>query len=152
MPQPLPFWAMRGTRDELRNDVEEPIEPPCWIRVYSGAQAIARALSELKKDIYAYNSAIRATGYYLKPVHMAYRYVNGRKRVYEYYGRYWWKWVNKRMKYIGRSPPVSLPPPPKSPLEGLKIIRDGNDVILSCEQYDKFKHLFEGLAVAKEGL
>lgn len=136
----------------MSGDREEPIEPQCWVRVYGGARAIASALSELKRVIYAYNSSIRNTGYYLKPIHKAYGYVGGRRRVYEYYGRYWWKRVFQRLKYVGRHTPPGLPEPPRGPLDGLAVIRDGDDVIMSCEHYDRFKHLFEGLAVSREGV
>ncbi|MCX8195667.1 MAG: hypothetical protein N3F67_01065 [Acidilobaceae archaeon] len=130
--------------------MEEPIEPQCWVRVLRGGRALDEALSEIKVKIYEYNRAIKGTKYYLKPVHKAYRFVGGTRRVYEYYGRYWYRVEGRGLKYIGTQPPLGLPSPPRNPLEGLSVIREGEDLILRCESYDSFKYFFAGLEVRRE--
>ena len=36
-----------------------------------------------------------------------------------------------------------------NPLEGLSVIREGDDVIIRCDVYEKFKWVFEGLVVER---
>jgi len=134
--------------------LEEPREPPqCLVRVYGGAEA-ARELSALaRKAVYEYNLSIRGSGYYLKPVHYVYKRSGSRVRVYEYYGRYWWRLqrVNGRIrwKYAGTRKPPGLPEPPSTGLEGLRIIRDGDDIIVDCWVVEKYRSLFQGLRMER---
>ncbi|WP_156315764.1 hypothetical protein [Aeropyrum camini] len=56
-------------------DKEEPTEPPsgdCMVIVYNGYDRIKDYLDSLKPMLYRYNTIIRPTGYYLKPVHKVY--------------------------------------------------------------------------------
>ncbi|MEB3851351.1 MAG: hypothetical protein LRS49_02055 [Desulfurococcales archaeon] len=141
--------------------MEEPTEPPepcasenCVVRVYGGAGA-AEALSLMaRKAVYSYNLAIRGTSYYLKPVHYVYKRGNdGVTKVYEYYGRYWWRLERRgsrvRWRYVGRRKPPGLPEPPRTGLEGLRIIRVGDDIIVDCWVLEKFPDLFRGLRLER---
>ncbi len=139
--------------------MEEPIEPPhggkCLLRVVNGAKALDFKLADLKRVFYEYNRVIRGTGYYLKPVHKVYKNVKGSRRVYEYYGRYWWKLVRVnwgvRYVYVGRIKPLDVKVnPPGNPLEGLSLIREGWDVIIKCSDYEKFSEVFKGYKVVRE--
>ncbi len=133
---------------------EEPNEPPsadCKVIVYNGRRIIINLLDELKNPFYEYNSKISSTGYYLKPVHKVYKTLgDGRRRIYEYYGRYWWRRVGKRFVYAGVSKPRAVKePPPPNPLDGLSIIVEGEDIILSCRDYEKFYEYFKGYKIEK---
>ena len=124
---------------------EKPNEPPCMVRVLRGYEAIRAVLEGVKEEIYRYNSLASRRGYYLKPVHKAYKTVNGVRRVYEYYGRYWWRKGDSRLIYVGTRRPPGLPEPPVNVLDGLSLIREGDDVILRCDVYERFKWVFQGL-------
>ncbi|MCX8165448.1 MAG: hypothetical protein N3D79_02515 [Acidilobaceae archaeon] len=127
--------------------MEEPIEPPCWVRVLKGGRALDEVLAEVKVRFYEYNRAVRGTRYYLKPVHKVYKHVGGARRTYEYYGRYWYRVEGRRFRYVGTETPRGLPDPPKNPLAGLSVIREEDDLIIRCELYDKFRQFFVGLEV-----
>lgn len=129
----------------MGNEQEKPNEPPCLIKVYGGYKALSAALEPVKNAIYEYNSIISRRGYYLKPVHMVYRRGPGGTKIYEYYGRYWWRKGEKRLIYAGSLKPRGLPDPPPNPLEGLSIIREGEDVVMPCHLYDRFRQLFGDL-------
>jgi hypothetical protein len=124
---------------------EKPSEPQCRVRVYGGYSAIYSVLSEVKEKLYVYNELASRRGYYLKPVHKVYKRVNGVTRVYEYYGRYWWRKGEGKLIYAGSVKPKGLPEPPENPLEGLSIIREGDDIIVDCSLYDRYSWLFRGL-------
>ncbi len=134
--------------------MEEPTEPPaCQVRIRGGA-AIAEKLSTMaRRAVYEYNLAIKGTGYYLKPVHYVYKRAGGRTRVYEYYGRYWWRLDRGsgrvRWRYVGKTKPPGLPDPPSTGLEGLRIIRDGDDIIVDCWVIERFKELFRGAVIER---
>jgi len=140
--------------------LEEPKEPAassegdCRVRVYGGYLRLREALSRVIPEIYRYNEAIRGTGYYLKPVHKVYKTVRGVRRIYEYYGRYWWRRVRRsggyRLVYAGTEKPRDVPvEPPRTGLEGLKVIVEGEDVIIECRVYEEFKGFFEGLRAVR---
>jgi hypothetical protein len=140
-------------------EMEEPIEPPsleeCRLRVVGGAKVLDFTLASLKEAFYEYNRSIRGTGYYLKPVHKVYKYVGGSRRVYEYYGRYWWRFsrTGRKFRYIyaGVVKPESVQAnPPGNPLEGLSLIREGSDVIVKCSDFEKFSSVFRGYRVVRE--
>ncbi|MDM7274882.1 MAG: hypothetical protein P3X22_001995 [Thermoprotei archaeon] len=137
--------------------MEEPVEPfksECRVRVFDGAKVLDRVLGDLKMAIYEYNSRIKYTGFYLKPVHKVYKSPGGVRRVYEYYGRYWWRITRKggkvRFEYVGASKPAKVEEPPDNPLEGLVVVREGEDVIVECSVYERFKTFFEGLKTSSE--
>ena len=127
--------------------------PECRVRVLGGALVLDLVLDKIKVEIYEYNTRISKTGYYLKPVHRVYRKTGGQRKVYEYYGRYWWRLERSkgRLKwiYVGRIKPEGLPEPPRHVLEGLSVIREGEDVIIECSLYDKFRTLFDGFPVER---
>ncbi len=130
---------------------EEPKELPsdCRIIVRGGLSRLRDLVDEIKQPFYEYNSLISHTGYYLKPVHKVYkRLPDGRRRIYEYYGRYWWRKEGTRWIYAGTIKPSSIKyDPPSHPLEGLSIIIEGSDVILDCRDYDRFRGFFAGLEI-----
>ncbi|MEM1873577.1 MAG: hypothetical protein QXS85_01795 [Acidilobaceae archaeon] len=139
--------------------MEEPREPPredCRVRVVGGGAVIDMLLDGLRRAIYEYNSRIKHTGYYLKPLHKVYKTTEkGSRRVYEYYGVYWWRLVKTekgvRYLYVGKETPPELPEPPILPIpHGLSLIREGRDVVLDCRVYDRFRELFRGLHVSRE--
>jgi len=135
--------------------LEEPKEPPsCRVRVLGGASAIEKVLDDIKKQVYKYNSEVSKKGYYLKPVHKVYKKLsNGRMRIYEYYGRYWWRLERRNGKlkwiYVSNIKPKGLPEFPSHKLEGVVVIREGNDIIIDCEVFDRLKELFENLPVER---
>ncbi|MEM0340050.1 MAG: hypothetical protein QXN05_04630 [Acidilobaceae archaeon] len=134
---------------------KEPLREDCRVRVIGGGLALDLALDEMRKAIYEYNSKIRESGYYLKPVHKTYKTLReGVRRVYEYYGIYWWRLIKTkrglRYFYVGKHKPPGLPEPPRLPVEGLSLARDGRDVIIECRVYDKFKDFFRGFQTVRE--
>jgi len=103
--------------------------------IRDGYKLLMEIYAPYRERIYAYNSRIRDSGYYLKPIHIVYKNVNNRRYKYLYFGRYWYRVIKKgkRVKwvYIGREKPdPHLPDPPLSPFEGISIIVDNNDVIV----------------------
>ncbi|MET1101789.1 MAG: hypothetical protein ABWW69_04855 [Pyrodictiaceae archaeon] len=126
------------------------------IRIINGIRIIKDFMEKYKRELYAYNSMISETGYYLKPVHIVVRTMpNGEKRSYYYYGRYWWKivYIGKRgrtsrikWKYLGKRKPLELskyPEPPPNPLEGLSYYVQDNDIIVRKKIYEAFKNIFK---------
>ncbi|MCE4618775.1 MAG: hypothetical protein F7C37_04955 [Desulfurococcales archaeon] len=128
---------------------EEPNEPPsdCRIIVYNGRRVLDEITDKVKEPFYEYNTLISKTGYYLKPVHKVYKKLpDGRTRIYEYYGRYWWRKEGKRWIYAGHVKPRKIRvDPPDHPLDGLSIIIEGEDIILDCRDFERFREYFKGL-------
>lgn len=117
-----------------------------FVRLPGARGLLRRALEPYLKAVYEYNSLISGTGYYLKPVHVVTRRLGGSKRVYVYYGRYWWRvvYAGKRGKtslvrwiYLGTEKPPGLPDPPRNPLEGVSVILEGDDVLVPVEHYER---------------
>ncbi|MCE4602312.1 MAG: hypothetical protein F7C08_04015 [Desulfurococcales archaeon] len=122
----------------------------CRLLIRGGASRIDEILDEVKYKIYSYNTRISHTGYYLKPVHKVYRRLSdGAVKVYEYYGRYYWRKQGKKLVYAGTEKPRGLPEPEPTPLDGLAVIRVGEDIVIDCMVYDKYKDLFHGLKVER---
>ncbi len=139
---------------------EEPNEPPlktmseegetCKVRVLGAAPIIAAVEVNIKEPYYHFNSIISKYGYYVKPVHKIYKTVNGVRRVYAYYGRYWWKKIGKKLIYAGRVKPEIIPNmPPKHEFEGITLIFEGEDVIMDCHVYERLKKYISGFSVKK---
>ncbi len=131
--------------------------PRCRIRVRNGYQAIKAVLEDFLKEVYRYNSLLKGTGFYLKPVHIVTRRLSDGTRLrYMYIGRYWWRLSYEpkrrggkglRWRYVGREKPPELhgyPDPPTSPLHGLHVIVDGDDVLIDCKLYERYRWVFEG--------
>ncbi len=124
------------------------------VRVKGGYGLIMSIFTPYRVRIYAYNSQIRDTGYYLKPVHMVYKKLEGRKVKYMYFGRYWYrvyrareggrskiKWI-----YVGRDKPdPQLPEPPINPLEGIAVIVDGDDVLVDEKAFNALTQITQAL-------
>ncbi len=127
------------------------------IRIKNGVSYLNKALEEYIRLLYKYNSVIRGTGYYLKPVHLVTKRTADGKKTYMYIGRYWWRieYVGKRGKtsrikwiYAGREKPRELreyPDPPKHPLVGLTVIIDGDDILVDEKSLKKYYWFFEPL-------
>jgi len=135
-------------------------EMAAQIRIRKGALRLRKILDEYRRAIYHYNTLIKGTGYYLKPVHIVTRNTPSGRKTYHYYGRYWWRLEKKRVegrsklrwRYIGRQKPSELkdyPDPPRNPLEGFRCRVDGDDIIVKKEMFEKYKHLFEGLEIVE---
>lgn len=110
-----------------------------YIRVKDGYKLIMEMFSPYRRKIYEYNESIKDSGYYLKPVHVVIKKSMNFK--YLYFGRYWYRVIRgegRRLRwiYVGREKPdPNLPEPPLNPFEGLKIIVDGNDVVVDDYVY-----------------
>ncbi len=106
-----------------------------YVVLKEGYQLIMELFSPYRRKIYEYNSLIKETGYYLKPIHLVVKKELNLK--YLYFGRYWYRVVrgyHGRIKwiYIGREKPdPNLPEPPLNPFEGLKIIVSDGDILVS---------------------
>ena len=132
---------------------------PRRLRVIGGLRAVEAIIEEYKRMIYQYNSLIAGTGYYLKPMHIVTRRTESGYKRYIYIGRYWWKvsYAGKKGKtsrirwiYIGRDKPPELqnyPDPPRHPIEGLRFVAEGEDIILDERTYQRFSWLFKGYRV-----
>ena len=111
------------------------------IIVKKGYKVLMEMYSPYRERIYAYNSRIKDSGYYLKPIHVVYKNVNNRRLKYLYFGRYWYRVFKggKKVKwvYIGKEKPdPHLPDPPISPFEGISIVVENDDLILDERTYN----------------
>ena len=152
---------MTGACDERSpmrgSEKEEPKEPPspagsCRVRILGGIVALPRLEAIIKDPFYEYNSRISHTGYMVKPVHKVYRRrSDGSKRIYVYYGRYWWRRKGKRLVYAGTRKPARVKPePPRNPFSGLSIIVEDEDIIVPCWLYEAYAQVFSGLTAVRE--
>ncbi|MCS7099636.1 MAG: hypothetical protein RMH84_06925 [Sulfolobales archaeon] len=107
--------------------------------VKKGLNHLLNLYMKYKLELFNYNENIRSTGYYVKPIHVAYRSI-GRYRVkYIYFGRYWYR-VSRRGSrlmwiYLGKEKPEpSLPDPPLNPFEGISaVVVDEEDIEIRPE-------------------
>lgn len=105
-----------------------------YVTLKDGYQLIMELFLPYRRRIYEYNSLIKDTGYYLKPLHFVVKKELNLK--YLYFGRYWYriaKGPHNKIKwiYVGREKPdPSLPEPPINPFEGLKTVVNNNDIIV----------------------
>jgi len=120
--------------------------------IKGGYSLIMEIFSPYRRRIYEYNSLIRESGYYLKPIHLVVKKDVNSKYKYLYFGRYWYRLIkasNGRIRwiYVGREKPdPNLPEPPINPLEGLKIIViNENDVIVDEYVYNTLVSMFPNL-------
>jgi hypothetical protein len=128
------------------DEKEEPKEPPHsllnverssgipgYVRITNGAILLTQIESYIKEPFYHYNSLISSFGYYLKPIHKVYKRKSDKTYIYVYYGRYWFrKDESGRLIYAGTEKPEMIDViPPKNPLEGLSLIIDGKDLLVS---------------------
>jgi len=135
------------------SEKEEPKEPPLssrklyvksepggYLRIVGGAFLLESIEYAIKEPYYHYNSLISKYGYYIKPIHKVYKKRSGSKLIYMYYGRYWFRKSEKgRLIYSGTEKPAEIPvEPPPSPLEGVTLIVDNEDLIISESGFDKF--------------
>jgi len=111
------------------------------LRIKDGYKVVMELFTPYRRRIYEYNSLIRETGYYLKPIHVVVKKVDNTRSKYVYFGRYWYRVVrnpNGRIQwiYVGREKPdPQLPEPPLNPFEGLRIIVYEDDVIVDEHTY-----------------
>ncbi|RLG80327.1 MAG: hypothetical protein DRO09_03290 [Thermoprotei archaeon] len=116
------------------------------VRIRNGYNVIMSLYAPFRSRIYRYNSEIRDSGYYLKPVHLVYKSIRGRRVKYVYFGRYWYRVVRKggsiKWIYVGRDKPdPHLPDPPLSPFEGIGIAILGDDVVVDEKTYMVLKKI-----------
>ena len=125
------------------------------LRIKGGYTLIMSIFSPYRKRIYKYNEEIKDSGYYLKPIHVVYRLLEGRKLKYVYFGRYWYRVYKTREKertklrwiYVGRDKPdPHLPEPPINPLEGLAVVVDGEDILVDKKTFEALVKIAENLA------
>jgi len=111
------------------------------LRIKDGYKVVMELFTPYRRRIYEYNSLIRETGYYLKPIHVVVKKVDNTRSKYVYFGRYWYRVVrnpNGRIQwiYVGREKPdPQLPEPPLNPFEGLRIIVYEDDVVVDEHTY-----------------
>jgi hypothetical protein len=124
------------------------------IRVRDGYELVMNIYAHYRSRIYDYNTRIRESGYYLKPVHMVYKEVEGRRVKYVYFGRYWYRIYKTKSEgrarikwiYVGRDKPEpELPEPPINPLEGIAVIVDGNDILIDARTLEALSQLAKAL-------
>ncbi len=119
-----------------------------FVKVWNCFDKLSMLLDEYKSELYRYNTLIRNTEYYLKPVHKVYyKGVDGTRIIYEYYGTYWWKKKKKGYKtyleYIGKDKPEhSLPDPPRNPLAGVRIGRGEDYFIIPASVFLEYSKIF----------
>ncbi len=125
------------------------------LRIKEGYNLLMNIFSPYRLRIYRYNEEIKNSGYYLKPLHMVYRSIEGRKLKYVYFGRYWYrvyksregKKTRLRWIYVGRDKPdPHLPEPPINPLEGLAAVVEGDDVLVDERTFEALVKIAENLA------
>ncbi|MCE4615272.1 MAG: hypothetical protein F7B60_07080 [Desulfurococcales archaeon] len=126
--------------------MEEPTERQnCEKIALQGCMGILeKLLDDYRTSIYAYNSMIKKTGFYLKPVHKVYyKNSHGTKIIYEYHGMYWWKKQKKGykvyLKYYGKQKPEGLPDPPVNPLSGVIIDKTEGLIIVPKSLFGNMK-------------
>ncbi len=89
-----------------------------------------------KLKVYEYNNSIKSRyGVYLKPVHIVTKSTTRGKRVYIYYGKYWYRIERRgsriRWIYIGSKKPYEdMPDPPLNPLEMIEIREESGRVCI----------------------
>ncbi len=107
------------------------------IRIKGGYRVIMDLYTPYRIKIYEYNSKIKESGYYLKPIHVVHKEVGDRKVKYIYFGRYWYRVVRNRGRklrwvYVGKEKPdPHLPDPPLTPFEGIGVAVDNGDILVS---------------------
>lgn len=130
---------------------------PRFFLVKNGLDAVASLLEEYKRAIYRYNSMIRGTGYYLKPMHVVVKHSASGEKKYTYVGRYWWRvvYVGKKGKtsrvkwiYVGKEKPAELkdyPDPPNHILVGFSfIVLNGRDILVREDVFKRYRWIFTG--------
>ncbi len=130
---------------------------PRFFLVKNGLDAVASLLEEYKRAIYRYNSMIRGTGYYLKPIHVVVKHDTSGEKKYIYVGRYWWRvvYVGKKGKtsrvkwiYVGKEKPAELkdyPDPPSHILVGFSfIVLNDRDILVREDVFKRYRWIFTG--------
>jgi hypothetical protein len=120
----------------------------CIYRICLDGDQISRLLSTIsmlyREKLYEYNSVIKKTGYYLKPLHIVVKKYGSGIKTYYYYGKYWYRVVSQGSKikwyYISSVKPLQdLPDPPINPLILIKVINNDNrDCLCILEDYRDF--------------
>ena len=124
-------------------------ESPDYVRIVGGRKLLERIETLVKEPFYRFNTEASKYNYFIKPVHKVYKRKNGRRRIYVYYGRYWYRRDPETRKHIysGVEPPPHLPlEPPRNPLDDVTIIIEGEDVIIRAADLDKVRRFVERVA------
>jgi hypothetical protein len=113
---------MPGNRDSSEYTVC--VDSSCMKKI------VAILLDSYRQALYEYNRTIKRFGVYLKPLHIVVRkYPYGEKRLYYYFGRYWYilkkEGSNLKWIYLGKEKPFpELPDPPINPLLLVEVINE----------------------------
>jgi hypothetical protein len=112
---------------ENRNNTNEDVmcvDSSCMEKI------VTTLLDSYRQALYEYNRTIKRFGVYLKPLHIVVKkYPYGEKRLYYYFGRYWYilekKGSNLKWIYLGKEKPFpELPDPPINPLLLIEVINE----------------------------
>lgn len=111
-----------------------PVLPRRKVLIKGGLNHILDLYSQFKLEILSYNERIKDTGYYVKPMHVAYKNNDAGRVKYIYFGRYWYRVVRRDNRlvwvYVGKDKPEpSLPDSPPNPFENVSIaVINDNDI------------------------
>lgn len=132
--------------------------PQYFLIICTSTECINKILSEVidiyKTKLYHYNTMIKKSGVYLKPMHIVVKKDRDKVRVYYYYGKYWYRISYNRGKlkwiYIGNSKPLlNLPDPPLNPLTLIKIMNnDGKEPCIYADNVYSLEKLYYYIAEA----
>ncbi|MHA1314441.1 MAG: hypothetical protein ACTSRB_11085 [Candidatus Helarchaeota archaeon] len=119
--------------------------------VKKGMKRIKEVKKKYVEELRTYNELLKENkNLFLRPT-----YVNRGKKVYYYWYRYIWDPIKKKtiQVYVGKrklNEDEDLPDPPQYPLKDLEFetLDNKEDIVISREDYYKFKELFEGLEVS----
>ena len=152
MKMPATSGARRGGEKEEPNEPPRlhgyPIvrEGPDYVRIVGGRKLLEGIEVVVKEPFYRFNSLVSKYNYFIKPVHKVYKSKDGKKRVYVYYGRYWYRKDPETKKHIysGVEKPEHIPyEPPENPLSDVTIIVEGDDLLVKASDLEKLKRVLE---------
>uniref|UniRef100_A0A7J2U1C3 Uncharacterized protein n=1 Tax=Ignisphaera aggregans TaxID=334771 RepID=A0A7J2U1C3_9CREN len=110
---------------------------------------IGALLDYYRQQLYSYNSLIKRYNVYLKPLHIVVKKdLKGSKKVYYYFGKYWYRLEvsNSKLKwiYIGKEKPFDyLPDPPINPLLIIEVKRVQDKPDTLCVYIENFGEVSE---------
>lgn len=118
------------------------------IIIINGKKLINEIKKQYKIDKKVYNELLKENqNLFFRATH-----VKRGKKIYYYWYKYEWDPVKKRTvhKYIGKNKPnEEIPNPPINPFTNLhfKEITGTQNIILSIDEYEEFKHYFKNFKI-----